>query len=76
MLLLKNALGLLIDFLRNRRLLLFGGVKNLFKVLMYVYVHCGLSQIFSWPESKILGYARSLMLMFRARILNIFILTY
>ena len=50
-----------IDFLHNRRLLFPGGVKNLFVILMYSYVHSGHSQIFSYPENKILGYARSLM---------------
>lgn len=47
----------LLDSFRNRRLLLSGGVKNLFGVLS---VHSGSSPIFSWPESKRLGFERSL----------------
>jgi hypothetical protein len=50
-----------LDLLHNRRLLLPGGVKKLFEILIYSDVNSGLSQLFSWPRSKILGSARGLL---------------
>ena len=50
-----------LDFLHNRRPLFSGGVINLFRIFIYIGVNAGPSQIYSWPENKILRYARDLL---------------